>query len=150
MGETMKARLRVISRLTEPDGDVHEIKNARSGLIRETPDGIVLEYDDVQDEEKAHIVLTMKPGRTPRENRARMQRKGMVSSMLTFLPGQKVSSSYVTIYGEIPVAVDTRSVLIERDEKGGVLLLDYDVFMGGERTSSAKMEITWRVCRRFR
>ena len=145
MSETMKARLRVISRLTEPDGDVHEIKNARSGLIRETPDGIVLEYDDVQDEEKAHIVLTMKPGRTPRENRARMQRKGMVSSMLTFLPGQKVSSSYVTIYGEIPVAVDTRSVLIEWDEKGGVLLLDYDVFMGGERTSSAKMEITWRV-----
>ncbi len=145
MSETMKARLRVISRLTEPDGDVHEIKNARSGLIRETPDGIVLEYDDVQDEEKAHIVLTMKPGRTPRENRARMQRKGMVSSMLTFLPGQKVSSSYVTIYGEIPVAVDTRSVLIERDEKGGVLLLDYDVFMGGEHTSSAKMEITWRV-----
>ena len=145
MSETMKARLRVISRLTEPDGDVHEIKNARSGLIRETPDGIVLEYDDVQDEEKAHIVLTMKPGRTPRENRARMQRKGMVSSVLTFLPGQKVSSSYVTIYGEIPVAVDTRSVLIERDEKGGVLLLDYDVFMGGERTSSAKMEITWRV-----
>lgn len=145
MSETMKARLRVISRLTEPDGDVHEIKNARSGLIRETPDGIVLEYDDVQDEEKAHIVLTMKPGRTPRENRTRMQRKGMVSSMLTFLPGQKVSSSYVTIYGEIPVAVDTRSVLIERDEKGGVLLLDYDVFMGGERTSSAKMEITWRV-----
>ena len=145
MSETMKARLRVISRLTEPDGDVHEIKNARSGLIRETPDGIVLEYDDVQDEEKAHIVLTMKPGRTPRENRTRMQRKGMVSSMLTFLPGQKVASSYVTIYGEIPVAVDTRSVVIEQDDRGGVLALDYDVYMGGERTSSARMEITWRV-----
>ena len=145
MSEAKKARLRVISRLTEPDGDVHEIKNARSGLVKETPDGIVLEYDDAQDEEKAHIVLTMKPGRTPRENRARMQRKGMVSSMLTFLPGQKVASSYVTIYGEIPVAVDTRSVVIEQDEKGGELKLDYDVYMGGERTSSARMEITWRV-----
>ena len=145
MSEEKKARLRVISRLTEPDGDVHEIKNARSGLVKETPEGIVLEYDDVQDEEKAHIVLTMKPGRTARENRARMQRKGMVSSMLTFLPGQKVSSSYVTIYGEIPVAVDTRSVVIEQDDRGGVLALDYDVYMGGERTSSARMEITWRV-----
>lgn len=145
MSEAKKARLRVISRLTEPDGDVHEIKNARSGLVKETPDGIVLEYDDVQDEEKAHIVLTMKPGRMPRENRARMQRKGMVSSMLTFLPGQKVASSYVTIYGEIPVAVDTSSVVIEQDEKGGELKLDYDVYMGGERTSSARMEITWRV-----
>ena len=145
MSEAKKARLRVISRLTEPDGDVHEIKNARSGLVKETPDGIVLEYDDVQDEEKAHIILTMKPGRMPHENRARMQRKGMVSSMLTFLPGQKVASSYVTIYGEIPVAVDTRSVTIEQSENGGVLKLDYDVYMGGERTSSACMEITWRV-----
>ena len=145
MNEAKKARLRVISRLTEPDGDVHEIKNARSGLVKETADGIVLEYDDVQDEEKAHIVLTLKQGRNAKENRARMQRKGMVSSMLTFLPGQKVSSSYVTIYGEIPVAVDTRSVEIEVDDKGGDLRLDYDVYMGGERTSRAKMDITWRV-----
>ena len=145
MSEAMKARMRIISRLTEPDGDVHEIKNARSGLVRLTPEGIVIEYDDVQDEEKAHIVLTMKQGRNAKENRARMQRKGMVSSMLTFLPGQKVASSYVTIYGEIPVAVDTRSVEIEESEKGGELILDYDVYMGGERTSSARMDITWRV-----
>ena len=145
MNESKKARLRVISRLTEPDGDVHEIKNARGGIIRQTLDEIVLEYDDVQDEEKAHIVLTMKPGRTPRENRARMQRKGMVSSVLTFLPGQKINSSYVTIYGEIPVAVDTRTVSIEKGAAGGVLTMDYDVYMGGERTSSAVMEITWRV-----
>ena len=145
MSEAMKARMRIISRLTEPDGDVHEIKNARSGLVRLTPEGIVIEYDDVQDEEKAHIVLTLKQGRNAKENRARMQRKGMVSSMLTFLPGQKVSSSYVTIYGEIPVAVDTRSVEIEVDDKGGDLRLDYDVYMGGERTSRAKMDITWRV-----
>ncbi|MBQ8617469.1 MAG: DUF1934 domain-containing protein [Clostridia bacterium] len=145
MSEEKKARLRIVSRLTEPDGDVHEIKNARSGLVRENDREIVLEYDDVQDEEKAHIILTMKPGRNAKENRARMQRKGMVSSVLTFLPGKKATSSYVTIYGEIPVAVDTRSVDITKDDKGGVLALDYDVYMGGERTSSARMEITWRV-----
>lgn len=145
MSEEKKVRLRVVSRLTEPDGDVHEIKNARSGLIREEAGSIVLEYDDVQDEEKAHIILTMKPGRQPRENRARMQRKGMIASALTFLPGQKAASSYVTIYGEIPVAVDTRSVVIVREDRGGMLAMDYDVYMGGERTSSAKMEITWRV-----
>ena len=145
MSEEKKARIRIISRLTEPDGDVHEIKNARSGLVKETPEGTVLEYDDVQDEEKAHIVLTMKTGRNEKENRARMQRRGMISSQLTFLPGQKVASSYVTMYGEIPVAVDTRRVEIAESEKGGDLLLDYDVYMDGERTSSARMEITWRV-----
>lgn len=145
MSEERKVRLRVVSRLTEPDGDVHEIRNARSGIVKESDNEIVLEYDDVQDEERAHIILTMKPGRSAKENRARMQRKGMVSSVLTFLPGQKAASSYVTIYGEIPVAVDTRSVDIIRDDKGGVLALDYDVYMGGEITSRAKMEITWRV-----
>lgn len=145
MREEKKARLRIISCLTEPDGDVHEIRNARSGLFKETADGIVLEYDDVQDEEKARITLTMRPGRNAQENRARMQRRGMVSSMLSFMPGQKIASSYVTIYGEIPVAVDTRRVTIDQSEKGGMLLLDYDVYMGGERTSSAVMEITWRL-----
>ena len=145
MSEEKKARIRIISRLTEPDGDVHEIRNARSGLVKETAEGTVLEYDDVQDEEKAHIVLTMKAGRDAKENRARMQRRGMVSSQLTFLPGQKIASSYVTMYGEIPVAVDTRRVEIQESEAGGDLLLDYDVYMGGERTSSACMEITWRV-----
>ena len=145
MSEARKARIRIISRLTEPDGDMHEIKNARSGMVKETPEGTVLEYDDVQDEEKAHIVLTMKAGRNEKENRARMQRRGMISSQLTFLPGQKVASSYVTMYGEIPVAVDTRRVEIAEGEKGGDLLLDYDVYMGGERTSSARMEIAWRV-----
>ena len=145
MSEERKVRIRIISRLTEPDGDVHEIKNARSGLVRSTLDGAVLEYDDEQDGEKAHIILEMKTGRSAAENRACMQRRGMVSSRLTFLPGQKIGSSYVTMYGEIPVAVDTRRVEICESEKGGELLLDYDVYMGGERTSGARMEITWRV-----
>ena len=106
MSEQRKARIRVVSRLTEPDGAVQEIKNARSGLLRQAENGLVLEYDDVQDEEKAHIVLTMQRGEG-KKSRVRMQRLGMVSSVLTFLPGERIASSYVTPYGEIPVAVDT-------------------------------------------
>ena len=141
MSEGKKARIRVVSRLVEPDGDAHEIKNARSGLLRLTADGWVLEYDDVQDEEKAHIVLTMQPER----GHVRMQRMGMVSSVLDFVPGEKIASRYVTVYGEIPVAVDTHGVDILMQESGGELRLRYDVYMGGERTSGAHMEITWRV-----
>ena len=141
MSEGKKARIRVVSRLVEPDGDAHEIKNARSGLLRPAPDGWVLEYDDVQDEEKAHIVLTMQPER----GHVRMQRMGMASSVLDFVPGEKIASRYVTVYGEIPVAVDTHGVDILMQESGGELRLRYDVYMGGERTSGAHMEITWRV-----
>lgn len=144
MNESQKVRLRIVSRLRQLDGDVLETKNARTGLLRRDGGAIILDYDDVQEEEKAHITLEMKPGRMPAENRARMLRKGMISAQLTFLPGQKVSSSYVTMYGEIPVAVDTRQVVILTQENGGCLTLDYDVYMGGEKTSSALMEVTWR------
>lgn len=145
MSDGQKIRLRIVSRLTQFDGDVLETKNARTGLMRQVNGAIMLEYDDVQDDEKAHITLEMKPGRMPGENRARMLRRGMTSAQLTFLPGQRMSSSYVTIYGEIPVAVDTRRVSILTQENGGCLTLDYDVYMGGDKTSSAVMEVTWRV-----
>ena len=145
MSETQKIRLRIVSRQTQLDGDVLETKNARSGLLRHENGAVVMEYDDVQDGEKAHIALEMRPGRIPGENRARMVRRGMTSAQLSFLPGQRMGSSYVTIYGEIPVAVDTRRVGIETQENGGCLTLDYDVYMGGEKTSSALMEVTWRV-----
>ena len=145
MSDGQKIRLRIVSRLTQFDGDVLETKNARTGLMRQVNGAIMLEYDDVQDDEKAHITLELKPGRMPGENRARMLRRGMTSALLTFLPGQRMGSSYVTIYGEIPVAVDTRRVSILTQENGGCLTLDYDVYMGGDKTSSAVMEVTWRV-----
>jgi len=145
MNEGIKARIRIVSRMKDADGNVHEIKNARSGLLRCTAQETVLEYDDVQDEERAHIVLEMKHAQGKEDCYARMLRKGMVSSVLTFIPGRKIASSYVTLYGEIPVAVDTRCVKIEKSDCGGHLLLDYDVYVGGERTSGARMEITWRM-----
>lgn len=144
MTEQQKVRLRVVSRMVDPDGGVMETKNARKGTLCDTADGLVLAYEDEQEDERAHIELTMRAGRTPGENRAQMLRKGMMSGRLAFVPGQRMSGSYVTIYGEIPVAVDTRRVGILRSTEGGSLTLDYDVYMGGEKTSSAVMEITWR------
>ena len=145
MSESQKIRLRVVSRQTQFDGDVMETKNAHVGQLRRENGALLLEYDDVQDGEKAHITLELRPGRMPGENRARMLRRGMTSAQLSFLPGQRMGSSYVTIYGEIPVAVDTRRVGVETTENGGCLTLDYDVYMGGDKTSSALMEVTWRV-----
>ncbi len=145
MLENQKVRLRVISKMIDPQGETWESKNARKGTLCQTPDGLVLEYDDEQEGERAHIVLTMKPGRMLGENRAKMQRKGMTSGLLTFVPGARTSSSYVTMYGEIPIQIHTRAVAIESGEGGGRLMLDYDVYMGGERTSSAKMDVAWRL-----
>ena len=139
MSEKKKARLRVVSIMRDPDGDRNEIKNAHVGTCLYEADKVILEYDDVQDGEKAHIELTAAPGR------AQMVRKGMTSAKLVFLPGQRTSSAYVTMYGEIPVMVDTRQVLLTRQENGGDLLLGYDVYVGGDMTARTELRVTWRV-----
>lgn len=139
MSEKRKARLRVISLMRDPDGDRNEIKNAHVGTCCEHDGEIVLEYDDVQDGERAHIELHCAPGR------AKMVRKGMTSAVLTFIPGQRTSSAYVTMYGELPVMVDTRQVLLTRAENGGDLLLGYDVYVGGDMTARTELRVTWRV-----
>jgi len=144
MDETIKVRLRVISRMTDPQGQVFETKNARHGLLARSAKAVVLEYDDEQDGERAHIALKMEKGCTEYANHVQMKRTGMTSGVLSFLPGKRTPSVYVTMYGEIPILIDTRRVCIAEDENGGRLQLEYDVYMGGERTSAAKLDITWR------
>ena len=134
-----RARLRIVSRMTSPDGDVQETKNARVGTCLQDENGIALEYDDVQEGERAHIVLTAKDGR------AEMRRKGMTNAVLTFVPGERRASRYVTVYGDIPVAVDTRSVTLSRREEGGTLMLDYDVYVAGEKTAATALTVEWRL-----
>lgn len=132
-------RLRVVSRMTEGDGGTHEIKCARRGVLREQEGGWALEYDDEQDGERARIELWSDA------RGARMTRRGMTSAMLTFTPGEKTSGVYRTPYGEIPVAVRTHALSLEREETGGLLALDYDVFVGGERTARTHLEAQWRL-----
>lgn len=139
MSEAKKARIRVVSIMRDPDGDRNEIKNAHIGLCRCEGDVVTLEYDDVQDGERAHIELSAAPGR------AQMVRKGMTSAKMTFIPGERTSSAYVTMYGEIPVMTDTRQVLLSRTEGGGDLLLMYDVYVGGDMTARTELRVTWRV-----
>lgn len=139
MEEKQKIRLCIVSRMRDDQGDVHQTKTAHRGLLTKTAKGVTLEYDEDQDGEKAHIALTCEGAR------AEMLRKGMTSARLIFEPGRRTASAYVTIYGEIPVAVDTRKAVMLGDEISGRMMLDYAVFVGGEKTSDALLEITWRA-----
>ena len=137
--EGRRVRLRIVSRMTDPEGDVFEQKNARIGTLVETPQGVTLDYDDMQEGERAHITLTAQ------DAKATMRRRGMTRAELTFTPGERSAGRYETLYGEIPVGIVTRSVALRRQEGGGELTLDYDVYIAGERTSSAALSVTWRL-----
>ena len=138
MNET-PVRLRVVSRMTEDDGQTHEIKCARRGVLCEQGGGVALEFDDEQDGKRARIELWTDAAR------ARMTRRGMTSAVLEFTPGERTGGVYRTPYGEIPVAVRTHTLSLTREETGGLLALDYDVFVGGERTARTHLTAQWRL-----
>lgn len=139
MEEKKKVRLCIISRMRDDEGRMHETKTAHRGLLSKTANGMALEYDEEQDGEKAHIELSCEGAK------AQMLRKGMTSARLVFEPGKRTSSAYVTIYGEIPVAIQTRSVQMTGDELGGKIMLDYAVFVGGDKTADTLLEAMWRA-----
>ncbi|MBR5288899.1 MAG: DUF1934 domain-containing protein [Clostridia bacterium] len=139
MEEKKKIRLCIVSRMRDDVGELHETKNAHRGLLTRTAQGVILEYDEDQDGEKAHIELTCE------SRRAQMLRRGMTSAQLVFEPGRRTASAYVTMYGEIPVAIETRRVALLGDELGGRLTLDYAVFVGGEKTSDTLLDVTWKA-----
>ena len=49
MNEAKKARLRIVSEMTDPEGAKETIRNARTGRVGEENGALVLEYDDEQD-----------------------------------------------------------------------------------------------------
>ena len=67
------------------------------------------------------------------------------TTALRFVPGVRTGGAYMTLYGEIPVQIDTQSVKLTRAEGGGELELRYDVYAGGDLTAHTHLTVTWRV-----
>jgi len=125
--------------MTDPTGARDAIRNARVGSYAREGEEVVLEYDDEQNGERAHIILRA----TARQ--ARMERRGMTRAALRFVPGERTGGAYQTLYGEIPVQIDTRSVRLTSMENGGELELRYDVYAGGDLTAHTRLTVTWRI-----
>lgn len=139
MTDEKPIRLRVVSVMTDPDGRRHESKTVHRGTLRAGEDGLEIAYEQVDEGVRARICLTWTA------DGVRMHRTGEMTGALHFQPRRKTAGLYGTAYGDIPVAVYTREVLTEEGENGGEMRLDYDVFVGGERTSATVMTLVWRL-----
>lgn len=134
-----RVRIQIVSRMTDEDGAVRETKHARHGTLCEDGGGVTLHYEETQDGERARVTLSAWDGG------ARMTRRGTMDAEMAFAPGERREGAYATPYGEIPVATDTRRVALARGERGGELRLEYDLYAGGERASSAVILVRWRL-----
>ena len=139
MTDEKPIRLRVVSVMTEPDGARHERKTVHRGTLRTGADGLEIAYEQMDEGVRARISLTQTA------DGVQMRRAGEMTGALHFQPGRRTPGLYGTAYGDIPVAVYTRQVAVEENERGGEMRLDYDVFVGGDRTAATVMTLTWRL-----
>ncbi len=135
-----KGRLRVVTSFTTPDGDSYEEKHAgycsvvdgaageRRLLWEETREG---QHDDIE--------LTL------RGAEAEMVRRGETCGRLRFSPGRRLDGEYTTPYGALDMAVESRGLEWSEADGRGELLLEYDLYVNGALSNSARMQLQWRL-----
>ena len=64
---------------------------------------------------------------TIRGEEVTMMREGEVCTQMVFRQGRRHLSLYHTPYGEMTIGVNARHVMVDMDENGGDLELDYDI-----------------------
>lgn len=133
------ARLCILSRMTDPQGEVDETRHVHKGAVHVADGTVTIRYEDKKDGESACVTLTARDGY------ATMARTGTTSMTMAFVPGERRDMLLATPYGEIPMATDTRTVLLKISGDRGNLVLDYDVMMAGERTAWAALTIAWQL-----
>jgi len=104
------------------DGEGDTIETTCPALYVYTPDLQTIVYD--QQEEYGVIHNTVKVS-----ERVEIIREGMMSLMLE--KGRTVEDEYATPYGIIPLSYCATTIESAMDEKGGRLLLCYDMTIGG-------------------
>lgn len=139
MQDEKQIRLRVVSVMTEPDGTRHENQSVHRGTLRAAAEGPEIVYEQVDEGVRARISLT----RTA--DGVQMRRMGEMTGALHFQPGRKTPGLYGTAYGDIPVAVYTREVLVEESEKAAKCGWITMCLSAAERTAATVMTLTWQA-----
>lgn len=69
-------------------------------------------------------------------------KRGAVNTKMEFCSGKRKTFSYATTYGKLYMEVYTRNLMIESDERTIMVLIDYNLELGGDLISECKIKIT--------
>ena len=138
--EARMGRMRVITRFMPPEGGTYEEKHAGfCSLLKPAEDEVRLRWKETREGQRDDIELYL------RGDKAEMVRRGETCGHLYFAVGETLEGEYTTPYGALDMAVRTRSLIITASEDRWELMLDYDLYVNGALSNSARMELQWRL-----
>ncbi len=79
------------------------------------------------------------------EDAVTVTRVGKYPSQLSFENGKRHLSLYHTEYGDLAIAVTTRSIVVELDEQGGLVDVEYTVEIDNQPVGSNHLKVEVKV-----
>jgi len=122
------------------EAGTEELTQTGKGSLEPIPGGWRLTWDEPPEAGlgKTHTTLTLQPGE------AALTRTGETMSRMVFRPGEKHTSPYRTLYGDLPMTLVTHALDWDMGEQGGMVCLSYALTLGGQNLGGTELTVTVR------
>lgn len=135
----MKKKVRVEVEGIQKDelGEEARIFNSYEGIYSIIENKCYLIYDETseQDDDVTHNLVHIGISEVT------VTKKGAVNTKMEFVSGKKRSFSYGTAYGKLPMELFTKNLMITTDDKEILIIIDYELELGGDLISRNKLTI---------
>ncbi|WP_257347513.1 DUF1934 domain-containing protein [Pseudalkalibacillus decolorationis] len=124
--------------ISDQSGQNEETQFSALGNLYEKETAIYIRYDEeINESDKVNTTIKIT------NDDATIIRRGAVSMRQQFIPGTLTAGTYGSVYGPIQIAMDTKTMEFDWNErtKRGSLSLEYDVLFEGEKTGRHQLSI---------
>lgn len=130
-----KAIISVCSKQSEDKDDVIEV--VTPGSFYKKDDTYYAIYKETKISGMEGTTTTLKMS----ENKFSLIRVGSTTSRMEFYKGKENISMYDTPYGTLELKTKTKKLVINLDDEGGKVYIDYDMSISGQNSQSTLLEI---------
>ncbi len=141
MSKNVSIKLENVQQLTD-DQEKQRINNQYQGEFYIKNEKLYLKYeDDAEGIDGAQTVVKIDPER----ERVLLLRQEPAAMKQDFVCGEKQKGYFKTAYGEIKMAVKTKSLDMEISEGKGLIIINYQVYLGGELNAEHHLKINYKI-----
>lgn len=141
MNKNVSIKLENVQEIVEDEG-VEKFKNRFQGEFYQKNEKFYLSYeDDSEGIDGAQTIVKI----DPEKERVLLLRHQPAAMKQDFIIGKKQDGYFGTPYGEIEIAVKTKTLEIDITESTGIIKINYQVFLGGELNAEHRLKLSYKI-----
>lgn len=134
-----KAIISVKSNASMEDGDIIEVVSPGKYIELDGAYKAVYDETEISGMEGTTTTLTIKDGEVL------LEREGTTSSKMLFNENEPSVSLYNTPYGMLEISISTNKLIVDMNEDGGELSIDYDMSVSGQKPLKTSLSLKVRT-----